>query len=153
MRSVSRTGRRGKLLRAVKRVLALNAFEGIVAVPAALAIWHITDLMAHASVLPRPVQVFRGLLAMARSQSLVGVVRDSLVRVAVGCVLAAALAIPVGLLFARYSNVREAINPVVQMLRPISPLAWTPLAVVWFGIGNAAPIFLIFMAAFFPILV
>jgi NitT/TauT family transport system permease protein len=44
-------------------------------------------------------------------------------------------------------------NPVIQMLRPISPLAWMPLAVIWFGVSNVAPIFLIFLASFFSIVV
>ena len=44
-------------------------------------------------------------------------------------------------------------RPLIQMLRPISPLAWMPLAVIWFGVSNLAPIFLIFLASFFPIVV
>ena len=46
-----------------------------------------------------------------------------------------------------------AVNPLIQMLRPISPLAWMPLAVIWFGVSNLAPIFLIFLASFFPVVV
>jgi NitT/TauT family transport system permease protein len=47
----------------------------------------------------------------------------------------------------------EVVNPTIQMLRPISPIAWIPLAIVWFGIGDAAPVFLIFLGAFFPVTV
>ena len=47
----------------------------------------------------------------------------------------------------------RATNPLIQMLRPISPLAWMPLAVIWFGVSNLAPIFLIFLASFFPVVV
>ena len=44
-------------------------------------------------------------------------------------------------------------NPLVQLLRPISPIAWIPIAIVWFGIGDLAPMFLVFVAALFPIVV
>jgi len=47
----------------------------------------------------------------------------------------------------------RTLNPVIQMLRPISPIAWIPLAILWFGVGNASPIFLIFLSSFFPMVV
>jgi NitT/TauT family transport system permease protein len=52
-----------------------------------------------------------------------------------------------------FPRVFEALNPVMQLLRPISPIAWIPLAILWFGIGNLSPIFLIFLSSFFPIVV
>jgi NitT/TauT family transport system permease protein len=45
-----------------------------------------------------------------------------------------------------------ALNPLIQLLRPISPLAWIPLAILWFGVGDLAAIFLIFLGCFFPLL-
>jgi NitT/TauT family transport system permease protein len=57
------------------------------------------------------------------------------------------------LLLGWYRAAAECFNPVIQIVRPISPLAWTPLAIVWFGVGSLAPIFLIFLASFFPIVV
>ncbi|HEX8618719.1 MAG TPA: ABC transporter permease, partial [Thermoanaerobaculia bacterium] len=56
-----------------------------------------------------------------------------------------------GLALGWWSPLARAANPLIQMLRPISPLAWMPLAVIWFGVSNVAPIFLIFLASFFPI--
>ena len=52
-----------------------------------------------------------------------------------------------------FAKVHGALNPMVQMLRPISPIAWIPLAILWFGVGNLAPMFLIFLASFFPLVV
>ena len=49
--------------------------------------------------------------------------------------------------------IHRAINPVIQMLRPISPIAWIPLAILWFGVGNTSPIFLITLSSFFPMVV
>jgi NitT/TauT family transport system permease protein len=52
-----------------------------------------------------------------------------------------------------FSRLFQAFNPMIQMLRPISPIAWIPVAILWFGITDVAPIFLIFLASFFPIVV
>jgi NitT/TauT family transport system permease protein len=65
--------------------------------------------------------------------------------------LAAALAIPLGILMGWFNGLFVALNPLTQILRPISPIAWIPLAIIWFGVGNLAPIFLIFLSSFFPI--
>jgi NitT/TauT family transport system permease protein len=47
----------------------------------------------------------------------------------------------------------DTLNPVFQMLRPISPIAWIPIAILWFGVGNASPIYLIFISSVFPMIV
>jgi NitT/TauT family transport system permease protein len=75
----------------------------------------------------------------------------SVYRVAVGFVLAAVIGIPVGLWAGWSLRAAQAINPLVQALRPISPIAWIPLAVLWFGVKDSAAIFLIFLSSFFPI--
>jgi NitT/TauT family transport system permease protein len=75
----------------------------------------------------------------------------SIYRVAVGFALAALVGIPLGLWAGWFLRASQAINPLVQALRPISPIAWIPLAVLWFGVKDSAAIFLIFLACFFPI--
>jgi len=75
----------------------------------------------------------------------------SIYRVAVGFTLSALIGIPLGLWAGWYLRGAQAINPLVQALRPISPIAWIPLAVLWFGVKDSAAIFLIFLACFFPI--
>ncbi|HYO75726.1 MAG TPA: ABC transporter permease, partial [Thermoanaerobaculia bacterium] len=85
--------------------------------------------------------------------NLASYIRDSLFRVAAGYSAAVLLGVPVGLALGWWSSLARAANPLIQMLRPISPLAWMPLAVIWFGVSNLAPIFLIFLASFFPIVV
>jgi NitT/TauT family transport system permease protein len=52
-----------------------------------------------------------------------------------------------------FSGIFRAVNPMIQLLRPISPIAWIPLSILWFGVGNLSPIFLIFLASFFPMVV
>jgi len=124
----------------------------LVTVSAAIAIWQLAVAVTDTTIFPGPVEVVHGLGEMVRKGLLIGYVRDSLLRVSVGYLLAVITAVPAGLLLGWYPLAREAFNPVVQMLRPISPLAWTPVAVIWFGVGGLAPVFLIFLAAFFPIL-
>jgi NitT/TauT family transport system permease protein len=104
-------------------------------------------------VVPTPWEVFTGIVELGRRGLLVKHITASLVRVGVGFGLAAVLAIPLGVLMGWFGKVHGALNPLVQMLRPISPIAWIPLSILWFGVGNLAPIFLIFLASFFPLVV
>ncbi len=76
----------------------------------------------------------------------------SLFRVTWGFVLGVVLAIPLGLVIGWYRRLEMAFNPLIQILRPISPLAWIPIAILWFGVGDLAAIFLIFLGCFFPLL-
>ncbi len=52
-----------------------------------------------------------------------------------------------------FGRAYQAFNPMIQIFRPISPIAWIPVAILWFGITDLAPIFLIFLASVFPIVV
>ena len=120
---------------------------------ALVALWHIAVRVSHTDVFPSPLAVVRGLAELARKGILARYVGDSLLRVAAGYSLALVLGIPVGIALGWYSAAARAINPVIQLLRPISPLAWIPVAIVLFGVNNTAAIFLIFLASFFPIVV
>ena len=75
----------------------------------------------------------------------------SFVRAVTGFSIAAALAIPLGLLVGRIRSVREFIDPVIRSLYPIPGIAWIPMAILWFGLGNTAVIFVVFIAEFFPL--
>lgn len=76
----------------------------------------------------------------------------SLARFAAAYLMAVVAGIPLGLFLGRFTRCHRAIDPLIQVLRPISPIAWFPLAVLWFGIGNAPAVFIIFLASFFPVL-
>jgi NitT/TauT family transport system permease protein len=77
----------------------------------------------------------------------------SLFRVTWGFSLAVVVGVPAGLLLGWSRSAYRAFNPLIQVLRPISPIAWIPLAILWFGVSEAAPVFLIFLASVFPITV
>jgi NitT/TauT family transport system permease protein len=79
--------------------------------------------------------------------------RDSLVRVAAGYGVAVLVGVPFGMWLGWSKTASTIFGPVIQVLRPISPIAWIPVAIVLFGVGNLAPIFLVFLASLFPVVV
>ena len=118
-----------------------------------LLFWHYAVVYTESKVFPSPAKVLLGAQELARKGVLLSYIGDSLARVAGGYVLALVLAIPFGLILGWYPAASQVVNPVIQMMRPISPLAWIPLAIVFFGVGNTSATFLIFLASFFPITV
>jgi len=119
----------------------------------ALLLWQLLVTLTRTQVFPLPAEVLRGIGELLRKGVLWSYVGDSLRRVAVGYAAAALLGIALGVPLGRSATLERLVNPLIQVLRPISPLAWMPLAVIWFGISDLAPIFLIFLAAFFPVVV
>lgn len=122
--------------------------------PAPLQVWHkwldyLLPLQDYA--------VFRqsgagGWLAWLVSGELLHDALGSLYRVGVGFAVGTALALPLGLAMGTSRVVYAWMNPLVQLLRPIPPIAYIPLAILWFGLGNAPAVFLIALGAFFPVL-
>ncbi len=105
------------------------------------------------SVFPGPLQVFQSLWELISNGIMVKHAVASLYRVTVGFYLAIVLGIPIGILLGRLNIAKSFLNPVLHFLRPISPLAWIPLAILWFGIGDKPAVFLIFLSSFFPLAV
>ncbi len=113
--------------------------------------------MISAFKLPSPVQVATGLLELIRlgmppGRLLHMHILYSLERVLWGYTAALAIAIPMGMVMGWSRSVRAAVEPVVEIFRPVPPLAWIPLSILWFGIGIKSAAFIIFLGAFFPIL-
>jgi NitT/TauT family transport system permease protein len=123
------------------------------AAAALVLFWHLAVRVSGTDVFPSPVAVARGLVELARKGLLLPYTRDSLLRVAAGYGAALVIGIPVGIFLGWHPGAARAANPVIQLLRPISPLAWIPVAIVLFGVSDMSAIFLIFLASLFPILV
>jgi len=107
--------------------------------------------------LPPPTHVLAGFADLVTrglppGSHLLGHCVASLRRVLGGVAVALAAGIPLGLLMGRSTWLRTLVNPFVEILRPIPPLAWVPLAILWLGIGDGSAVFIIFLGAFFPIL-
>jgi len=94
-----------------------------------------------------------GLVELTQRGLLLKYVVASLFRVTWGYLSAVVLAIPIGLFLGWHARAGSAINPLIQILRPISPLAWIPLSILWFGVGDLSAVFLIFVASFLPLIV
>lgn len=125
----------------------------LLATGALLLVWALAVKISGTKIFPSPLDVGRGLGELLHRGILASYIRDSLFRVFVGYGIAVAIGIPLGLLIGWFAAFGRVVNPVIQMLRPISPIAWMPLAVIWFGIGEPAPIFLIVLGALFPLVV
>lgn len=124
----------------------------LIVVLIALAVWEVVSRLHvfPSTAFPSPAEVARGFVEKARSGALFDDVVASLFRVTMGFGLAVALGIPLGLWLGLRARVRVALLPPVNFFRSLSPLAWIPFAILWFGIGDLPSIFLIFMTAFFP---
>ena len=118
-----------------------------------LTLWHGSVIISGSEIFPTPYQVALGLLELAQKGVLFKYIVASLFRVTWGFFLAILIGIPLGLLMGWFKPVAVALNPMIQIFRPISPIAWIPIAILWFGVTDAGPIFLIFLASVFPITV
>ncbi len=118
-----------------------------------LLFWRYAVIWTGTRVFPSPIEVKLGLTQLVDGGVLWRDIVDSLRRVAIGYFAAVGLGIPLGLLLGWYPSLNQIVNPVVQILRPISPIAWIPVAIILFGVGDDAAVFLVFLGAFFPIVV
>ena len=131
--------------------------KGIVLPMAVLAViyflWDGAVLVSGSDIFPRPHQVFLGIVELAQHGLLVKYIVASLFRVSIGFTLAVLVGVPCGLLLGWFRPAFLAFNPIIQILRPISPIAWIPIAILWFKVDDRAPIFLIFLSSLFPLMV
>jgi NitT/TauT family transport system permease protein len=118
-----------------------------------LALWAFAVTTSESAIFPTPWQVVTGTGDLIADGTLVEHIFASLMRVGAGFAIAVGLAVPLGLWMGRVDGAYTTLNPIFQILRPISPIAWIPIAILWFGVGNASPIFLIFIASVFPMIV
>ena len=118
-----------------------------------VAVWWAVVVKTESAIFPTPWQVVVGAWELAEDGTLWEHIGASLFRVGTGFGLAVLVAVPLGLWMGWVSGAYRTLNPIFQMLRPISPIAWIPLAILWFGVGDVSPIFLIFIASVFPMIV
>ena len=131
------------------RSVALPLVVGAVMVAIWTIVWRIGIFPP--SAFPGPLAVLRGFGEEVRSGRLFSDLITSLFRVTCGFSLAVMTGLPAGLWMGQKEVARTAFLPIVNFFRNLSPLAWIPFAILWFGVGDASPIFLIFLSAFFPV--
>jgi NitT/TauT family transport system permease protein len=130
-----------------------EALPSIAVLATLLAAWWALVVASGSVIFPTPLEVVTGTLELVRNGTLFEHIGSSLMRVGAGFGLAVALAIPLGLWMGWVRGAFQTLNPLFQILRPISPIAWIPIAILWFGVGDASPIFLIFISSVFPMVV
>jgi NitT/TauT family transport system permease protein len=126
-----------------------------------LVFWHFATYGRKYSLIPPPSEVaielydlaFGGIWDDAFSQTLHIHLLASLARVYGGFAMACAVALPLGLMIGRLPFVRQLLDPTFQVLRPIPVTAWLPLAMIIFGLGPRSAVFLVFLGAFYPVLI
>jgi len=145
--------------------------QGFLVPCAVLAIWQWISTSGWVSpqILPAPTAVLTrwvayllplqpfdpqqsGYIAWLFSGELLHDASASLYRVMIGFLIGAGLALPLGLAMGASDRIYKLFNPLIQVLRPIPPIAFIPLSILWFGLGNPPAFFLITLGAFFPVL-
>ena len=135
--------------------------RGAIGITVVLVLWHVMAVAYDLQqILPPPLSVARTVINTLTlnyehrwlyGPNIYEHLSSSFARAITGFTLAAAIAIPLGLIVGRIRTVREFVDPVIRSLYPIPGIAWIPLAILWFGLGNTAVIFVVFIAEFFPL--
>lgn len=107
--------------------------------------------LINALVFPPPSKVLGGIKQLAEFGLLWQDVSSSILRVTVGFAFAAVIGVALAALLARWEGVAYYVLPIVEVIRPISVIAWIPIAILWFGLGDKPAWFIIFLGSFFPI--
>jgi NitT/TauT family transport system permease protein len=130
-----------------------EALPALAVIAALIAIWWAAVVATHSLIFPTPWAVVTGTWELLKNGTLWRHIGASLMRVGAGFSLAVCVAVPLGLWMGWVRSAYQTLNPIFQILRPISPIAWIPIAILWFGVGDASPIYLIFISSVFPMVV
>jgi ABC-type nitrate/sulfonate/bicarbonate transport system permease component len=115
--------------------------------------WQLASIIANNPTLVPPLQTIWAALVDLAHTDLTSDIIASLIHLAGGFGTGAALGLLLALFCARFQLVAVVIDPIAEFLRPISAIAWIPIAILLFGVGQGVPMFLIFYASLFPIFV
>lgn len=125
----------------------------IIALLVALVVWQLAASIADSVIFPAPLDCMVAAVDAVSDGSLLKHTLASLARVGVGYSLAALLGVVLGALSGILGTYGLGLRDVLEMLRPIPPIAWVPIAILWFGLGDKSAWFVVFLGAFFPIFI
>lgn len=119
-----------------------------------LVLWEIASRthLLDPLLVPAPTKVFADIWELIINGQLFSALWASLRRVVIGFGIAVIVSVIIGILMASFRSAEDLLDPLVELVRPVSPLALFPLALLWFGIGDASKIFLISLSCSFPII-
>jgi ABC-type nitrate/sulfonate/bicarbonate transport system permease component len=135
------------------RIASSDAALGIVGTAIAIAAWEILARtgVIDPSLFPSPSLAISEAAGRLTMDTVADNMMWSLFRVFSGFSLGALVGAAVGIAAGWYRGFGTIVRPVIELLRPIPPLAWIPLAIIWFGLGEPSKFFIIFLGAFFPV--
>ena len=132
-----------------------NRWLGLLAILIALAVWQFVAavIIHYPFILPAPTDVFMAFVSQVQQGTLLLDIEASLVHFTIGLGMALLIGIPIGILMGWNRRFDAFLDPLIELLRPIPPLAWIPFAIIWFGLTASAAGFIIFAGAVFPIII
>ena len=132
-----------------------NRWLGLLAILIALAVWQFVAavIIHYPFILPAPTDVFAAFVSLVQKGTILLDLEASLVHFAIGLGMALLIGIPIGILMGWNRRFDAFLDPLIELLRPIPPLAWIPFAIIWFGLTASAAGFIIFAGAVFPIII
>lgn len=130
-----------------------RAVQAIVTIVLLMTVWQTASLLGflNTQLLPSPLNVANAFIDLLGTGSLIFDIVASLQRVLVGFFFATITGVALGLLAGSNPKIAPFFTPIIEILRPIPPIAWIPLAILWFGLGDKPAYFLVFLGSFFPI--
>ena len=136
----------------MKKILSVRFV--VVSIAILIGIWQLAFMVSDYSeaLFPSPLMAVKALIEMIENGVLIESIATSMGRFVIGYGLSVVIAVVLGLILGSLPRVFNYVNPTLQLLRPISPTAWMPFVVLLFGIGDLPAVVIIFIAAFFPVL-
>jgi NitT/TauT family transport system permease protein len=138
----------------MKMEILKKILKVVISISVLIGIWQLAVMSGRyqTSLLPPPAKVFKGMSELIKDGTLFTHFKVSLTRFFIGYLSAIIAGVILGLFLGWNKRIWSFVEPIVQVLRPVSPIAWFPFIVLWFGIGDAPAIAIIFIAGFYPIL-
>lgn len=126
--------------------------KGFYLILAILAIWQLGSILKiiNPFIMPAPLEIIKSFFSMLLNGQLLVDIFASIKRVLVGFGFACLIAIPLGIILGWNKSLSYYLLPLIEFLRPIPPIAWIPLAILWFGIRDTSSYFITALASFFP---
>jgi ABC-type nitrate/sulfonate/bicarbonate transport system permease component len=134
-----------------------RAIYALSSIAIAVIFWHIVSYIFNIAYIPSPIAVGMAFMRLSVEGDIFGYTLfhhsvASLIRIAIGLFFAVIIGIPLGIIIGLSERVSHFVSPIVEIIRPISPIAWIPFSIILFGIGLTSHAFIIWLGAFFPIL-
>lgn len=136
-------------------MINLKILKKILPFLALILLWQLVSWLGllNADIVPGPAAVFKSFLKMLYSGDLLLDIFYSVKRVFIGFIFAAVFGVTLGVLLSYFKRASFIFTPIFELLRPIPPIAWIPIAILWFGLGDKPAYFIVFVGSFFPIFI